>query len=126
VKALSGSVVAEGLPTGDGPPAFEVKERDKHLPYVLVIAIVISSPKPSVAAVLPASRALVIRTVLRARTETVLLIVTIVAAVLPTSKALVVGVALEVECVFLRVIVTGGQSNRVIATRAASIKTAII
>jgi len=123
VKALSGSVVAEGLPTGDGPPAFEVKERDKHLPYVLVIAIVMSSPEPSVAIVLLASRALVIRTVLRARTETVLLIVTVVAAVLPTSKAL------EVKCVFPRVTVTAGagrQSNGVTATRAASIKTAII
>jgi len=107
VKALLGSVVAEGLPTGDGPPAFEVKERDKHLPYVLVIAIVILSPKLSIAIVLLASRALVIRTVLRARIETVLLIVTIVAAVLLTSKALIVGVALEVKCVFLRVIVTG-------------------
>ena len=123
--------MAEGLPTGDGPPAFEAKERDKHLPYVLVIAIVMSSPEPSVVAVLPASGTLVIRTVLRAGTETVLLIVTVtvVAAVLPTSKALVVGVALEVECAFPRVTVTagaGGQSNGVAATRAASIKTAII
>jgi len=41
VKALLGSVVAEGLPTGDGPLVFEVKEIDKYLPYVLVIAIVI-------------------------------------------------------------------------------------
>ena len=30
----------EGLPTGDGLPAFEAKERDKDLPYALVIAAV--------------------------------------------------------------------------------------
>ncbi len=104
--------MAEGFPTGDGPPAFEVKERDKHLPYVLVIAIVMLSPERFVVVVLLASRALVIRTVLRARIETVLLIVTvIVAVVLPTSKALVVGVVLEVECVFLRVTVIVGAGG---------------
>jgi len=81
--------------------------------------------------VLLASGALVIRTVLRAGIETVFLIVTVtvVAAVLPFSKALVVEVALEIECVFSRVTVTvgaGGQSNGVVATSAASTKTAII
>ena len=59
---------------------------------------------------LSASRALVIRTLLRARIETVFLIVTIIvgAAVLPTSKALIVGVAFKVKCVFPRVIVIVG------------------
>ncbi len=51
-----------------------------------------------------------IRTLLRARIETVFLIVTIIvgAAVLPTSKALIVGVAFKVKCVFPRVIVIVG------------------
>jgi len=41
VKALLGSIVAEGLPNGDGAPEFEPKESDSDLPYALVIEMVI-------------------------------------------------------------------------------------
>ncbi len=41
VKVLLESIVTEGLPTGDEALAFEVNERDKYLPYVLIIVIVI-------------------------------------------------------------------------------------
>ena len=149
MKALSESIVAEGLPTGDGPPAFEAKERDKDVPCVLVIATVMYLPEPSGVAVLPISGALVIRTALRAGIETVSLTVTVtvvvavlsapkalvemapevecaffrvitVAVVPPASRALLVGVALKARCVFLRVTVTAGVSRQLKGVAATS------
>ncbi len=38
---IDAAEVDEGLPTWDGPPAFEPKERDTSLPSILVTTIVI-------------------------------------------------------------------------------------
>ena len=95
--------MAEGLPTGDGPPALEANESDNCLPNALVIAIVICSP-PSVT-VLPISGAIVVGAVIVCPIATV----TGGMVLLPVTIALVVLVFLRLRTrtVSLKVIVTG-------------------
>ena len=129
----------KGLSTKDKLLVFEVKESDKDLSYILVISTIIYLPEVTVLLI---SGALIIGTALRAKIETISLIVTIIVVVIvfsaskalfitvvlevkaaffrviivavfpPASRVLLVRVVLEARCIFLRVIVTAGVSRQ--------------